>query len=159
MSRASNMSAPFLAALAARLSGVQAIMLCELSHADLDNPIRIAQSREDVTSNGDLFAAWDFSVAIPPDHEDKPYRTTITIDNVDHTFTNLARTASTEPEVALSIVTIETPDVVEATWPKLFLTDITYNEDRIMGTLSLEPLLGEPFPGHGMTPALFPGIF
>lgn len=158
MTRAAGMTTAFKAAMAAQLTGTQCILLATITHPDFDT-IRIARSREDVVSNGETFTAWDFDLVLPPDQPDRPYRTQIILDNTTHWLTPFARAATPEAEVLLEIVSIEEPDDVQASWPILFLTDVSYGQGRVVGTLTVETLLAEPFPGDPMTPFTFPGMF
>jgi len=61
--------------------------------------------------------------------------------------------------VKVEIVMDNAVDTVDITWPEYLLTGITYDATTITGTMSLENLMREPFPGVSFTPNTAPGVF
>ena len=50
-------------------------------------------------------------------------------------------------------------DTVDLVWPEYVLVNIQYNAATISGTLTLDNLVREPFPGLMFTPGTAKGVF
>ena len=67
------------------------ITLLTLDHDDFDDPIRVNSSGADVTSNGDLYIAFPFSLVLPKEQEGVPPRAQLSIDNTDRRIVRALR--------------------------------------------------------------------
>ena len=138
--------------------------LLEIAHEDLDaeawpdGVIRVTNAGEDVTYNGDTFYFYGFLVDLPSqDDGNVIVASRITIDNVDQWLTEVVRGLSSWPTVKIMVVHDGEPDVAQAEARAAYLVDVTITADQISGTLSYEPILNEPYPGHSFTPTFAPG--
>jgi len=58
------------------------LILLQIDHPDLTSPIRVVNDTENITSNGQEYIAFPFSVVLPDDYENKLPRARIAISNV-----------------------------------------------------------------------------
>jgi hypothetical protein len=60
------------------------------------------------------------------------------------------------------LITPEMPnsvDIVVASYPKLNITSVSYDQLSVSATIAVQSLSGEPFPGLMFTPTSFPALF
>ena len=58
------------------------LVLLQIDHPDLDQPIRVVNDTDNITSNGQTYIAFPFSVVLPDDYENKLPKASIAIANV-----------------------------------------------------------------------------
>jgi len=134
------------------------LVLIEIDHADLTQPIRVVNDREDVISNGVTYTAFPFGISLPDDLEDAPPRARLQISNVSQEIGQAVRTISTAASVTIKVIRRDTPDIVEMDFPGLRLVNIRMDALSVEGDLEFEDLTREPFPAHIFSPAEFPGL-
>jgi hypothetical protein len=122
-------------------------------------PIRFVNNRENVTSRGDEFLAYPFSVVLPTDDDQRVPTVRLTIDNVDRAIIEAIRAQSTPPTVKIEVVTSTYPDIVEKTIDFLYLRSVDYDAMAITGTLEARGILNQRFPRENYTAGVFPGLF
>lgn len=147
------------------------ILLITFSHTSLIEPIRIStdptqrvvQVDEYVSygtiSRGNTFIYLPVSFKLPDDTDAGPGEMQIEVDNVDRAMTEAIRSIFTPITVKVEIVMDNAVDTVDIEWPEYVLSNIQYNATTITGTMLLESLVREPFPGLMFTPSTAPGIF
>lgn len=135
------------------------LVLLTIDHADLATPIRVVNNGTDITSNGEQFVGFPFSVELPTNLEDSPPRARLVVDNVSREIGQVIRQISSPASVMIEIVDGNNADVVEIRWPDFVLTDVKVTALQVSGELSLENFVSEPFPARLFTPASFPGLF
>lgn len=118
----------------------------------------------DVTSGGQVYTAYPFTVALPPDTNDRPPQVELTIDYVGSFGRDLYKTICTFPQdgpvhVDVSIVLSDTPDTIEAGPFEYVLREVHLDDLTLSGALVYEPIFDEAFPCHTMSPHYFPGIY
>lgn len=145
-------------ALAAETAEVWLVLLT-IDQADLSEPIRVVNNHVDITSGGDLYSGFPFNVQLPSSAEDGPPSGRLVIDNVSLDITQAVRLMTTPATVEIKVVAASDPDTVEATWPDFILSNVKWNTMQVMGDLTLENFVNEPYPAHSFTPGFFPGIF
>ena len=134
------------------------LVLLEIDHADLANPIYLVNNKENVTSNGEEYTAYPFEIFMPDSKEDAPPTAKIRIDNVSRELGQTIREITSPPTVTIRVVRQETPDVVEAEFTGMKLRHIPYDALSIEGNLEFEDLTREPFPAYSFSPANYPGV-
>lgn len=134
-------------------------VLLEIDHADLSSPIRVCSDSQDVTSDGNVFTAYPFMIALPVDDDESPPSMTIRIDNVDRTIILSLRALTSPPSFKIQVIRLDAPDTIEIEFSDFSLRSITYDAVEISGSISLENFLFEPYPAGKMTPNDFPGLF
>lgn len=58
------------------------LVLLEINHPDLPDPVRIVNDTDNITSNGNLYIAFPFNCALPDDFENQLPRARLSISNV-----------------------------------------------------------------------------
>lgn len=117
---------------------------------------------ESITSNGQVYSPFPFSLILPETSEDTAPVFTLRISNVSREIIDEIRGVAGLRErmkIDISIIAASDPDTLLATWPDFELVNVDYNREYIIATLSLENLFNEPFPGDSFSPANFPGLF
>lgn len=120
---------------------------------------RYVNNYENITSQTHEFTAWPFEVALMSDQEGRPPEVTLRIDNVDQDLIEQIRKQAVPVAVKLEVILADTPNDIEAGPYEFRMKQIRYDDLYIEAALSVEPMYDEGFPGHTMSPSLFPGIF
>ncbi len=155
-----TVSLAFMQAMFSQQTGEAPVLLVEIDHTSLDDPIRVTDYDVDITSNGDVYVAFPFMIVLPTDIEGGAPRAKITIDNVDRSIVQAMREASgLPPTCTISLVLASDPDTIEATFPGFVMRNVSYNALTIEAELTLDVLTFEPFPAGRFRPGAFPGLF
>jgi hypothetical protein len=152
-------STRFRAAAYAQETGECPLLLLTISHADLDEPIRVVHNGEDIVSRGNTYLAAAFEFVIPDEKESQPPAARLAICNVDRRIVQAIRGLATPPKITAEIVLADTPNTVEALYEDLVLQNASYDVLIVEGTLGYEDFFAESFPGDTFTPGIFPGVF
>jgi hypothetical protein len=134
------------------------LVLLEIDHDDLDNPIRLVCNKENITSNGVEYIGYPFEIILPDSKEDSPPRAKIRIDNVSREIGQAIRQISSPPSVTIKVIRQETPDVIEAEFAGMKLRRIPYDALTVEGELEFEDLTKEPYPAFTFSPANYAGV-
>ena len=135
------------------------LLLLNIDHEDLAEPIRVVNNTEDITSRGDLYAAYPFEIALPGEDPESVARVSLRIDNVDRQIVQSLRAVQAPLAVALEVVLAASADTVEAGPFNMTLVSAEYDAFVVTGELAFEDVLNEPFPGHSYIPSEYPGLF
>lgn len=135
------------------------IILLEISHDDLDAPIRICNAGVDITSNGNQFVYYPFALNLPDDDADSVPQAQLTIDNVDLQQVEAIRSIQSPPSVRIMVVLASTPNTIEVDFSDFIINNIKYDAMTITGTLTIEDFYSEPVPGDYFVPSEFPALF
>lgn len=135
------------------------LMLLTIDHPALSQPLRVCNDGVDVTSRGEVFTAFPFSLSLPDDEDGRPPRARLAIDNVDRQIVQAVRSLVSSPTVFIEIIRAAAPDVVEARFEDFRFTNISYDSNLVEGDLTIEDFTTEPYPAASFTPSLFPGLF
>lgn len=146
-------------AVFAQETGEVFLLLLTISHASLATPIRVVNNTQNITSNGNLYTAFPFTIVLPDDTEEQPPRMRLVIDNVDRQIVQAVRNMTSKPTITLDVVLASQPDTLEASFPGFSLRRTNYDALTVEGDLNLEDVVLEPFPALSFTPQLAPGLF
>lgn len=146
-------------AINAQETGEVFLLLLTLSHASLGTPIRAANNLENVTSGGNLFTAFPFTIVLPHEQEDQPPKMRLVIDNVDRSIVTALRNLTSPPTIQLEVVLASQPNTIEATFPGFTLRQASYDQLVVEGDLALEEITLEPFPEGSFDPQSFAGLY
>jgi hypothetical protein len=152
-------SSRFRSALFAQETAEVFLVLLEIHHEELVDPIRLSSDSVNTTSNGQLYIAYPFEIGLPDDPAEGIPRAKLRVDNVHRSIVEAVRRISTPPKVHMLVVLADNPDVVEVSFPHFLLTNVQYDAETVSGDLTLESLEAEPYPGDSFLPSTFPGIF
>lgn len=134
------------------------LVLLEIDHDDLAEPIRVVNNKEAITSNGEEYVGFPFEIFLPDSSEDAPPRAKLRIDNVSREIGQVIRSIATAPSVTIKVIRQTTPDIIEAEFTGMKLTRVPFDALSVEGTLEFEDLSYEPFPAYTFNPANYPGI-
>lgn len=121
--------------------------------------LRFVNNTQDVTSNGDVYSAYPFAITLQDERDDQPPEVTLVIDNITRAITDAIRSLAAAPSVSIQVVLASTPNTVEVGPIVTTLRAIRYTHDTVMGTLGIERVLVEPYPGGTFNPRDFPALF
>lgn len=134
------------------------LVLLTIAHADLVTPIRVANNKVAVTSNGEIYIGFPFEIILPDTSEDSPPRSKLRINNVSREIGQAIRSISTPPSVTIQVVRQDSLDVVEAEFVGMSLTNVSYDALTVDADLMFEDLGREPFPSMKFNPSYFRGV-
>ena len=120
--------------------------------------IRVVNNYEDVTSRGNTFMAYPFSLALPSDTGEALPELQLTIDNVDQLLVKAVRGLLEPPEITFEMVLSSAPDVVERTIDFLRADYIGYDALSIQMRLRPNSIMGRNFPSSKYTPGRYPDL-
>ena len=112
-----------------------------------------------IVSEGKRYIYMPFEAFFPRDDKTGTVTAKLRIQNVDRSIVRYARETLKPIQVRVKAVLSNAPDVVEADYDNLRLTDVTYDGFQIEGDLSMDYFGEEPFPSGRFTPSGFPGLF
>lgn len=145
------------------------IFLLTITHADLAEPIYLSTDPTErydddgpgyrTVSRGTNFLYAGIDVTIPSEEDKSPPASKLSIANVTRDLIPLARSVSTPPSVTIEMVLASAPDDVEATWPAMDMSALTYDASFLQFDLTVDALVTEPYPSGTFSPAYFPGLF
>ena len=142
------------------------LWLLEFSHPDLNTPLNLVVNTEDVVSNGVLYSKIGCTVELPDSKESGVTSGSLSFSNINQVLVPIFRSLPDKINVHLKLVTASdlsaSPpefDNVRIDLLPFRLTNITWNEKVIRGSISYDHTLGRPYPCVKMdifnTPALF----
>jgi len=154
-----TLSSAMLQAINAEETDDAILVLVEITHPNLAEPIRVTSDGVDTVSNGNTFVSCPFEFEMPSEEDDSEMVGTLRVDNVDREIVQAVRTVATPPKVTVQIVRAADPDTIEVEWPEWDMVHAEYDVLKVTGKLSVESWTQEPFPAGKMDPSRFPGIF
>jgi hypothetical protein len=146
-------------------------MLITLDHESMAEPILLSTDPTQrvletdtvllygTISRGLTYYFFPMRIKLPDDTDAGPGEMGLEIDNIERTLTEAIRTIFSPVSVKVEIVMDNAPDVVDIEWPEYQLTNVRYDASMITGTLVLDNMMREPFPGLSFSPSTAPGIF
>jgi hypothetical protein len=137
---------------------VRYLLTC--NHPSFAEPFRFVSGTpyefETLTSNGDVYQTFPFSIQLLSDDDSDP-TATVKIQNVDD---RIGSTLLELPDEAISVtiqaVMTSTPDVVEYEATGLELVDVEVNAMVVTGKLTMRGAAVEPCPGRVLTKRISP---
>lgn len=147
------------AALYAAMTDQAILPLLTINHADLDEPIRIAQAQADVVSRGHTFQAVAFAVTLPKDDGETQASVRLVMDNVDRRFTELIRTVPTPADAMVELVLASAPNTLEAGPWYFSAQTVSWDVSQVEFTLGYEDLLNAEHLVYALDPVTFPAMF
>ena len=130
------------------------IPLLKIEQTDITT-LYLCRNGENVTSNGQLYTAYPFDIAMPKDGEGPP-EVTLIIDNTDQSIVTNARTMTSAATVTLSFVLNSQPDTVDIGPFAFKLRNVKYTRQAVEGVLTYNSILTSRFPTERITPNNFP---
>jgi len=125
----------------------------------LDDAATTADIQYGIISGGNNFYFLPMSISLPSEEPNAAPRCSIVLDDVTKQVIPIIRQISGPPRVKIQLVLNSTPNTVEASFDKFYLSSISYNANQVTAELSMIDYAVEPFPAYSFTPKYFPGLF
>lgn len=136
-------------------------LLLTLNHPTWSEPLRYVSSAKDVTSQGVLYKATDFTVPLPPQTKNDISDVTVSITDINREVSRNLRalTDRRTGSATLAVVFSNDPNKYEVK-PMNFRFSLPTITTRVVTlSLTLGPGLKEIYPVHKYRPATHPGAF
>lgn len=164
-----SLSLNFREAFNAQESGVVPIILLTITHADLDDPIRLSTDPTELlsssprvygtTSRSNPYYFVPMQLALPDEKEGAPPSTQILVSNVTREVIELVRSITTPPKCKIELVLHSDLDTVEIESPELDIVDSNSVAGELTLDLALNSMAAEQYPVDSFDPSAFPAIF
>ncbi len=157
-------------------SGEVEALLLEITHPDLEKPIRLSTDNTERISTAPLVygtrSTWRgadpvtepflwlvASALVPSDLEDAPAAGTLILEVLDAEMVRLLRSFTGRATLAMAVVLSSSPSVVEAEWSDMPIISAEITPSEITIQFSREEIEAEYYPTGRMTRSQFPGLF
>jgi hypothetical protein len=131
--------------------------LLTLSGNGLTAPIRLCDQPQGILSRGQVYQHYPFRYRAPTEDPETSPAGEIEIDNVDPALLRELELLTEPLRVTAELVSTARPDAVDRAWTGLTLARITYDQQAIRGSLTLEDPRVKQWPVLRQVPAKFPG--
>lgn len=152
------------------------VVLIEITHPDLDAPLRLSTDNTEMISDEpriygtrstwrgadpatDPYLCIIASAVLPDDAEDAPAQAQIVLENLDSRMIEVLRSYTDMATVAVAVVEAATPNLIEAEWHGMLLSTAEGTSAEITISLSRDEIELEHFPAGRMTRQKFPGLW
>lgn len=153
-------SAQYKSTLAEVSAEESPLILLEIDHPDLTQPVRVVNDMTDVTSNGDIYIAFPFRCVLPDDFENQLPKARLSIDNVSRDLMFWIETTGGGQGSTATFKQImrSNPNLIE--WQiQMSLFNVTVNMQEISAELGFENLFGKPAVTFKYRPENSPGLW
>ena len=136
------------------------LVLLEINHPALPQPVRVVNDTEDLVSNGNTYFGCPFRCELPDDFEGQMARARLAVDNVGRDLMYWIETSNggQGSTVTMRQAMRSRPDVIE--WEiTMNLYNVTADFREISGDLGFENLFGRPAIAMTYRPDTAPGVF
>lgn len=153
-------SADFKTKLNAVNADERPLILLEIYHDDLPEPVRVVNDTQDVTSNGNTYIAMAFAITLPDQQEEGIPRATLTIDNVGKMITDVIEetNGASGASVRIMMVLRSNPNVIEYDIT-LSMVSVTITQKTVTANLGYEDIMNRKTFNVLYTPASHPGLY
>ena len=151
------------------------ILLIEIAHPDLDEPVLLSTDMTERLSVEPLLygtrSFWNWtgpqprayrfmamSAALPGEEEEITDTAQIILENLSSKIAQVLRSTTRRASVDMAVVLSSDPDRAEAEFLGLKLVSAQGSAAEITLTISREPIAAEPWPSGRMTKQRFPGL-
>ena len=114
-----------------------ALLTITSGHEDIADQEKeyLVNNNEAVTSRGQVYRPYAFTITLPTEDLDQPMSVQIVIDNVDRRITEFVRALLEPPTFKIEVIISSDPDTVERRIDFMKLADVTYDAMTVTGTL------------------------
>lgn len=154
-----SLSDKFKKTINAAQAGEDYVVLIEINHPNLSEPIRVNDSGATIVSNDITYRALPFSLIWPDDVDGQSAKATVTIDNVDREIAATVKQMGSRATTIFTMVMASQPDVIEAQYTDFVLADFTGDDYTVQGILTIEDFTTQAYPALKYTPGNHPGLF
>lgn len=157
---ARDYSAAYKSTLAATSAPEAPLILLEINHPALSEPVRVVNDNEALTSNGNVYVGCQFTASLPDDFADQLSRASLMVDNVGRDLMHWVETSGGGEGSTATIrqVMRSRPDLIE--WSiTMNLYNVNADVAHVSAELGYETLFGRPAVQMCFRPEVSPGIF
>lgn len=157
---AQNFSAEFKSTLAEVSATEAPLILIEINHEDLLEPVRVVNDMQDIESNGETYFAYPFNCVLPDDYENQLPKAKIVIDNVGRELMYWIETTGGGQNSTCTFKQIlrSNPDLIE--WEiTMALFNVQVTMQSVSAELGFENLFNKPAISRRYQPSTAPGLF
>ena len=142
------------------LSGSLPLILIELDHPDLEEPLRFASNTENVVSNSNTYTAASFDLSLPNQPEGGYPTASLTCANIPEFATSYIAETNGGAGSTLRILQVlsSSPNTIQYDIT-LYCNEIHISRKTLTASLGFESLLSNPLTRYRYTPQKSPGIF
>lgn len=136
------------------------LIMLEINHADLSQPVRVINDTQDLTSNGNLFIACPFRCVLPDDYENQLPKAKLAVDNIGRELVYWIETSNGGEGSTVRFMQVmrSRPDLIE--WEiTMALTNVHVTMLEVSGMLGFENLFSRPAVHMSYRPENSPGLF
>lgn len=136
------------------------LILIEINHEALDQPVRVVNDMDDVISNGNTYVAYPFKCVLPDDYENQLPKAQIVIDNVGRELMYWIETTGGGQNSTCTFKQIlrSNPDLIE--WQvTMNLYNVQVTMENVTAELGFENLFSKPAITRRYRPDTAPGLF
>lgn len=136
------------------------LILIEIDHEALTQPVRVVNDMTDVTSNGNLYVAYPFKCVLPDDYENQLPKAQIVIDNVGRELMYWIETTGGGQNSSCTFKQIlrSNPDIIE--WQiTMNLYNVQVTMESVTAELGFENLFSKPAISRRYRPDTSPALF
>jgi len=136
------------------------LILIEIDHEALTQPVRVVNDMTDVTSNGNLYIAYPFKCVLPDDYENQLPKARIVIDNVGRELMYWIETTGGGQNSSCTFKQIlrSNPDIIE--WQiTMNLYNVQVTMESVTAELGFENLFSKPAISRRYRPDTSPALF
>lgn len=135
------------------------LVLLEVSHAELAEPLRFVYNNEAVVMGGNTFFPAAFDFVLPDDVEGRLSSARLSICNVDRRVVEAVRAISSPPSVRVWVVLAGNPEQVEVGPYDFYLLNVRYDARTVSGELVVSSVCDRELPALRYSPYDFPALF
>jgi Domain of unknown function (DUF1833) len=154
-----SLSQEFIKAFLSRETGEAALLLLELNHPMLSDPVRFVLNTQPVTHQARQYEPMYFECSLPEQVADKVTGMKLRVDGIDRVMIEKLRSFDTPPTVTLKIVGTNDLDTVEMETAEFAWRIVTYGSHWLEGELEAPAVFQLNFPADYFSPAVAPGLF
>lgn len=153
-------SAEYKSTLAAVSAPEAPILLLEIDHEELVEPVRVCSDTQDITSNGQLYTACPFRFVLPDDHENQIPRARLAVTNIGRELMTWIEAAGGGQGATVRFMQVmrSRPNLIELDIT-MGLTNLVATMEEVSGALGYENVFGRPAIGLRYDPPTAPGLF
>jgi hypothetical protein len=135
------------------------LVLLDITHPSLGQPIRLVNNTENITVAPNVYTAFPFYVRMPDDQEEREPVAELVVSNATRELIDEVRALQDTLGVVLRVVLADSPATVEWGPIEMQVRAVTYNAESVVFQLGMQAFAEEPFPYRSFTPGQFPGMF
>ena len=135
------------------------LVLLTLSHPSFAEDFRIVNNTKDITSRGNVFFAFPVKITLPVDDGETIPSVKLSLDNIGRELVDELRSINDFITVKLEMILASLPDEVQIEIYDMKLSNATFSETTISGTLFLDDFMNTQLNVETYGPSNYKAIF